>query len=238
MVHGTADGAGIKLKNYILKGGDVVFAPTLSGMESKNKPADKDIGLNTHIQDIIKLIREESLSEIILVGHSYAGLVISGVASKIPERINKLIYLDAFLPNHNESLFDLSLPERIKAIKSSLVNSEGRNKKEGAEDVWLVPPHNPEIFGVFGDEALWLRKMLVPTPIQTFEEKVILDNPEFEKIPKFYIRCSECPISSFDKFEERAKTKGWRTFRVESGHDVMITKPIELFKIFKEIENH
>ncbi len=239
-VHGSWHGGWCwyKMKKLHLKWGDIVFAPTLSGMKYNDKFENKKIGLNNHIQDIIELIRTENLSNIILVGHSYAGLVISGVASKIPKRINKLVYLDAFLPNHNESLFDMSFPKRVESIKSSLVNSDGKSKKEGIKEVWLVPPHDPEMFGVFGDEALWLKELLVFTPIQTFEQKVILNNPEFENILKFYIRCSECPIPTFDKFEKKANKKGWKTFKIKSGHDVMITKPTELFKVLKEIEKY
>ena len=109
LVHGSwHNGTAWRELQAVLDGKDVVsYAPTLTGFDSLATPAGPDIGLHTHIRDIIGLIQSRSLDDVILVGHSYAGLVIAGVAEEIPDKVAALVFLDAFIPDDKQSLFDI-----------------------------------------------------------------------------------------------------------------------------------
>jgi pimeloyl-ACP methyl ester carboxylesterase len=211
-----------------------IFTPTLLGMQKINDPLTKTSGLKKHVKQITDLILKKNLDNVILVGHSYAGMVITGVANNIPSKISKLIYLDAFLPDHNQSLFDISDKERVDIIKKSLKDDKGKTLEQGANEAWLVPTRDPKFFGVTNrDDIKYLKKKMVPTPVLTFEEKVAANNPLINQIEKHYIRCTKNFIS--EKFGEKAKNLNYHYHELESGHDVMITEPKKLIDILLKI---
>lgn len=238
LVHGSWHGGWCwkKVERELNSSDYRIFTPTLLGMESKNDPLAKNTGLTLHVEQISKLILENNLSDIVLVGHSYAGMVITGVAHKIPEKISKLIYLDAFLPDNNQSLFDLSEKERVETMEKSLEDNEGRTIGQGAEEVWLLPIRDPKFFGVNNQEDIkYLQENMVPTPVLTFREKVKADNPLAKSIEKYYIRCTQNSLS--EKFGLKAKNTGYNYYEIDAGHDVMISEPVKfidtLIKIIK-----
>ena len=109
LVHGSCHGGWCwkKVAPILCKDGYFVHTPTLTGLGERSHLVNRDIGLHTHILDIIQVFEYEDLDEVILVGHSYGGLVIGGVAEKIPQRIRRLVYLDAYVPQDNKNAFDL-----------------------------------------------------------------------------------------------------------------------------------
>ena len=222
------------MERLLKQQGATVYTPTLTGMESFQHPASKDIGLIVHIQDIVHLIQENQLENVILVGHSYGGFILTGLAELIPDKISKLVYLDAFVPADNQSLFDLMSQETIDGMRSSLVNAEGKSKQEGAEEVWLLPPGEPQGYGVVDPEDVaWLKPRMVYTPVLTFEERVTVKNPAAQAVPRYFIRCTEFEFLASD--EQKARKAGWPMFSIETGHDAMITRPEELVGILQQI---
>ena len=125
-----------------------VYAPSLSGMATIDKPADKPVSLHTHINDVIRLIVETNLNHVVLVGHRYGGFVIAGVAEAMPERIAHLVFLDVFITEHGQSLSDLVPPQAVAHCRSVLVDERLRTRQAGAEQVWLIPPSEPQDYGV------------------------------------------------------------------------------------------
>lgn len=109
LVHGSSHGGWCwkKIIPLLRKYGHEVFAPTLTGLGERSHLVSKDIGLDTHILDILQVLIYEDLDNVILVGHSYGGLVVGGVAEKVPDRIKRLVYLDAYIPQDNKSAFDI-----------------------------------------------------------------------------------------------------------------------------------
>ena len=236
LIHGSWHNGSVwyKVERLLKQQGATVYTPTLTGMESFQHPASKDIGLTVHIQDIVHLIQENKLENVILVGHSYSGFVLTGVAEIIPNKIDQLIYLDAFIPEDNQSLFDLMSKETIDGMKSSLVNAEGKGKQDGAEEVWLLPPGEPQAYGVVAQEDVaWLQKHMVYTPVLTFEERVRVNNPAAQAIRRYFIRCAEFEFLA--PYEQKAKQAGWVVFQIEAGHDAMIIKPEALTDILLQI---
>lgn len=232
LIHGSWHGGWVwyKVKKILSNKGYNVYTPTLSMF------GDRNFGLKKHVKEIKNLIIENNLFNVILVGHSYAGLVITEVASQLPKRIEKLVYLDAFIPNNGESLFDLLPLERVNEIKNSLLNKNGQSKplvsKAYPKEYYLIPPREIEFFGVKNkkDKDL-LRKKLVPMSVLAFEEKVSFNQKIIQQLSVFYIRAT----NYFIPYEQKAKELGWKTFLLKSGHDVMLTKPRVLSNLLEKI---
>jgi pimeloyl-ACP methyl ester carboxylesterase len=210
------------------------FAPTLSGFVSRHAPAGKDVGLAVHIHDIVTLIQNRRLTDVTLVGHSYAGFVITGVAEQLPERITAMVYLDAFIPADNQSLADLQSPETLARWQTALVDARGRSRAEGAADVWLLPPSAPQDFGVTDPtDVAWLGEQMVYTPMLTFTERVRVGNPQARRLPRYFIRCTGFPYLAEE--ERKAEELGWPIYRIPTGHDAMVTAPRAVAGILAQI---
>ena len=177
-----------------------VYRPSLSGLGEHFNTARTDIGLGTHIDDIVNLILFEDLHDVILLGHSYGGMVITGVADRIPERISRLIYLDAFLPNDGESVMTLR--------KTGTLPIE-RMAKDGFIIPSWVKPDKP-----FPKD--------VPHPLKTFTDAIVLRNPAAAKVPATYILTVEKgkrpEDDDFYAFAERARARGWPVLIMEADH--------------------
>jgi pimeloyl-ACP methyl ester carboxylesterase len=134
LVHGSCHGGWCwkKLTPLLRNAGHIVYTPTLTGLGERTHLVSRDIDLYTHILDIVQVFEYEELDEIILVGHSYGGMVIGGVADKIPHKIKSLVYLDGYIPQDNKSAFDI-IPGLETIYKERALREEGKE--------WLVAPY-------------------------------------------------------------------------------------------------
>jgi pimeloyl-ACP methyl ester carboxylesterase len=210
IVHGAWGGAWqfSKVDPLLREKGFDVRRITLTGLGERSHLASKDIGLETHIQDVVNVILFERLENIILVGHSYGGMVITGVANRLPERIKKLVYLDAMLPNDGECAQDImGISEWIQKMT-----------KDGMIVPSWVQPDKPHPFDV-------------PHPLKTFTDPIALKNPAREKIPAAYILTvdpgKKPEEDAFWKSAERARTRGWPVTIMEADHNPQWRKPAE-----------
>lgn len=218
IVHGAWGGgwAFKKVDSLLTEKGNTVYRPTLTGLGERVHLASSDIGLDTHITDIVNSILYEDLHDVILVGHSYGGMVITGVADSIPERIEKLIYVDAILPEHGESVVTIMETDNEGPFKN--VNG------------FVIPPWVPE-----GQKP----PKDVPHPYKTWSDSIILKNPLRMKIPATYIltvdKGKEPKDDDFATQAERAKKKGWMVLELEADHNAQWSAPMELVKLFQGI---
>jgi pimeloyl-ACP methyl ester carboxylesterase len=196
--------------------GGRVFAPTLAGLGERAHLLNKTVNLSTHIEDICRLIRAEDLSNIVLVGHSYGGMVVSGVADRMPERIRALVILDGFVPEDGKAMSDY-WPASLKAEW---------DEKAAAIGGLSVPPISAEDFGVNEQLRDWVNDNCVPHPYASFNEKIRLTGGR-ERVPnKVYIRAAKSRSKAFDRFlKELEADKGWRTLSLDCGHEVMVDAP-------------
>jgi len=208
-VHGAWGGGWeyAKIDSILSAKGDKVFHPTLTGLGERVHLANPAIDLSTHIADIVNVIKFEGLQNLILVGHSYGGMVISGVAEKMPERIRQLIYVDAFVPDDGESVKTILGPywDGVeKAVKDGFVSYLYGPTKS-------IPPTD------------------VPQPLRTFTESIKIANPLVIKIPSAYILMTKQGKADYDQAgASKARIRRWEVLTLEGGHYPMREQPAAL----------
>jgi len=203
----------------LVERGHVCVAPTLSGMGERFHIASRSMGLSVHIQDIINLLEFEDLNDVILVGHSYGGMVITGVAER-SSRANKLVYLDAIVPEHGQSVF-------------SLIPSLEDQFKKSADASGMAPSWKPEDFGVTNPrDVQWMESRLTPMPILTHQEKLDAPKMKAKKLPRYFVHCTQ---SGLGGFAEKIQRERGTVFELDTGHDAMITEPEKLSSILDRI---
>ncbi|WP_199434269.1 alpha/beta hydrolase [Qaidamihabitans albus] len=207
--------------------GHRVFAPSLTGYGDKKHLLGPEVGLNTHADDVVRLLETEDLTDVVLVGHSYAGMVISAVANRVPERIGRLVHLDAMVPEDGESAADV-MPSTKRLIDMGLNSESG----------WRVPPPPASLFGVTDpDDIAWLRTMLSDQPVRALQEPVRLDNPAATAIPRTHIHNTVVP-EGFERRpvpETQPNGSPAQVWELPTGHDAMVTMPAELTDLLLEL---
>lgn len=206
------------VKEKLERHGYTVYTPSLSGLAEHKHLLNDNITLQTHILDIINLIEMEDLHNVVLVGHSYAGAVITGVADSISERLSKLIYLDAVLVYNGESPMTAE-PEWEQARKRPVVE-----RREHFQ------PVAPRFFGVTDSTLVdWVTEHLTPQPYMTFAQPLHLKNPLGNGLPKVYIACINPQLEVLKARSDLLKNDpSWTYLTLNTGHDAMITAPDEL----------
>ena len=165
LVHGAWNGSWCwkRVRRLLQAQGHDVFTPTLTGVGERSHLLSRDVNLETHILDVVNLIRWEELSDIVLCGHSYGGCVISGVADRVPDRIRSLVYLDAFVLQDGENLLQhVPEPQRNQLLEGAAGQPEG----------WKVPPIPAEVFKVNSNDYEWVNRQCTPQPIETFRQRI------------------------------------------------------------------
>jgi pimeloyl-ACP methyl ester carboxylesterase len=202
--------------------GHELITPTYTGLGERVHLASSLIGLETHIQDMLMVLQMEDVRDAILIGHSYGGMVATGVADLAAERISKLVYLDAFVPAHGKSVFDLVPPE------------ERERRLAGVVDGWRLPPPPPPP-DTSPRDVDWITPRRVHQPLACFQEPLLLENGE-PRMPRFYIYAQRHnPGDPFRQFLDRAKKEGWPAFEMDASHSPHVTAPDALADILDQI---
>jgi pimeloyl-ACP methyl ester carboxylesterase len=221
LVHGGGHGGWCysKVKRRLEAAGHEVFAPSLTGLAERSHLLSPDIDLNTHITDVVSLLHHWDLREVVLVGHSYGGMVITGTADRAARRVGKLVYLDAANPTNGRSLVDIAGP----ALE--LARPHGATV-DGVELVLLPAPGAGAFYGVTDpDDLAWMDERLTGHPWRCFETKLELHDEELLwAIPQFHIVCESTLLTRDPKPIVRAQEEG-RLWSIDTGHDLMITEP-------------
>lgn len=220
LVHGGGHGGWCyQLVTRILQAqGHLVYAPSLPGMGEHSHQIHPGIDLDAHIDDVANLLFYENLTGAILVGHSYGGMVITGVADRAPDRTGHRVYLDAAYPQDGESLHQHAFAN-IDAAR------QGMYEENGTELVMKPDPAHAGFFGIHDpDLAKWTNERLSPQPWKCFSQPLVLRNEaKMRAIPESHLICtSTIPGRDMDMLRERSDGRIWD---IDTGHDLMITEP-------------
>lgn len=225
LVHGAWSGSHTwrKVRPLLRAGGHEVFTPSLTGLGERIHLASPQVNLNTHIQDVVNMVRFEDLSDFVLLGYSYGGMVVTGALQHVAGRVKHLVYLDAFVPGDGESLYSLT----------------GQSAEEDFGQGWLIPPvprefDNPE-------EAAWAMARRVSHPRGCFTEPVRLAKPlEQYDFGRTYIKATQpprsTPASAFWRAADHASSSGlWHYAEIDTNHMVANNKPEELAALLLDL---
>ncbi|NYT66710.1 alpha/beta fold hydrolase [Alcaligenaceae bacterium] len=194
--------------------GHKVFTPTQTGLGERSHLLSKDISLDTFIKDVINVLEWEDLNDVILVGHSFGGIGISGAADRVPYRIRHLVYLDSLILQNGDSPFSV-IPEEV-------ANARRKLAQEFSAGV-SIPIPAPSAFGVTEPgQAAWIQEKCTPHPMSTYEDTLVLNNPVGNGLPATYIAVTPHygPTTASREF---AKQQSWCYMEIEAGHDAMLT---------------
>ena len=221
LVHGGGHGGWCyrKVARLLRAAGHEVFTPTLTGLAERSHLVSPSTDLETHIADIINLLVWEDLQDIILVGHSYGGMVITGVADRAADRIAELVYLDAAHPRDGESLAIVA-PQQMEPTYA------GVRVVDGVELVMWPFPGMAQFFGITDPaDAAWTESKLTPHPWKCFAQPLTLRNGDAAaRLKRTNINCTASLGSSPGEARAR-QLEGDRNFEIDTGHDLMITEP-------------
>ena len=212
-----------KMRPLMQAAGHRLFAPSYTGLGERVHLANPSIDLETHIEDMLGVIKYEDLREVVLLGHSYGGMVATGVADRARDRIAQLIYLDAFVPEDGQSLLDLNEPDRLRM--QELVKAGG----------WRVPPR-PASPDTADTDLEWLNARRVDMPVKCFETRLKLQGGRLT-LPRSYIYATRItPADTFGQFARRTKNEaGWRYYEIDASHSPNVTAPDALMALLEKI---
>jgi pimeloyl-ACP methyl ester carboxylesterase len=228
LVHGAWLGAWCwkHVRRALQAQGHEVFTPTLTGVADRSHLLARAVNLDTHIEDVVNLIRWEELSDVVLCGHSYGGCVISGVAERIPERIGALVYLDAFVLEDGENVL-----QNVHESQRELLLEGVRTVGDGCK----APPIPAEVFNVNAKDLEWVNRQCTMQPLACFEQRLKLGEGIRQVKNVTFILATGWEDTPFPPAFERAKAKGWRTLTIASGHAVMLDAPAELATVLGDV---
>jgi len=228
LVHGAWHGGWCwrRVADVLMARGNRVFTPTLTGVGDRAHLFSKDISLQTHVEDILAVVETEELSDFVLVGHSYGGFVISGVADALRERVSHYVYLDASVPpdmspGASFSWADFNPPEAREA-RMKLVREQGNGV--------ALPAPPPSAFAVTkASDVAWLQRRLRPMPVGTYSGTFTFASSGSNGLKRTYIASSKPPYALLVSTRNRIRDDNtWSFMTIEAGHDSMVTAPDEL----------
>jgi pimeloyl-ACP methyl ester carboxylesterase len=195
--------------------GHDVFTPTMTGLGERSHMSGSGINLSMHVLDICNVLKWEGLTDVVLCGHSYGGMVITGVAEAMPERIGSLVYLDAFVPENGKALWDYVDD-----------NFRGFFMQTAGESGGLTAPVPAAGFNVNAKDQAWVDAMCVPMALACFMEKAKITARSAAVKKRSYIVAAGWAPSPFTQFHDALKTNpAWTTHVSKAGHDVMVDDP-------------
>jgi pimeloyl-ACP methyl ester carboxylesterase len=226
LAHGawSAAWAWKKMRPLMGKSGHDFFTPTYTGLGERAHLATPETDLDTHIEDVLGVLTFEDLRDVVLLGHSYGGMVATGVADRARQRIAHLIYLDAFVPKHGQSLCDLVPEEQRKRMLDSAAAGDG----------WRVAP-NPTPDDTSAEDKTWISDKRLPHPLKCLTTPLTLRYGPLT-VQRSYIEATRNTHGPFGKFAAQARSEpGWACYEIDASHSPNITAPDTLMRLLDHV---
>lgn len=226
LVHGAWHGAWCwqRIVAPLWAAGHRAFAVTLTGSGERAHLLGPTISLETHIADVANTIDAEELHDAVLVGHSYAGMVITGVAERLAPRLKHLVYLDAVVPHPGES-WSSSHSEETRSQRRRAIAATG-----------TIPAPDPAVFGLVDSDHAWVARRQTPHPGGVYDEPLHFDAARLAALPKTFIDCTAPALATIAGSRARVRSEpGWRVVEIETGHDAMVSAPRAVLDVLLEL---
>jgi pimeloyl-ACP methyl ester carboxylesterase len=227
LVHGAWGGAWVwrRMLAPLRAAGHEVHAVTLTGDGERAHLRHAAIGLSDHIQDVLGLIEAEELAEVMLVGHSYGGMVITGAADALIKRgqtrVRSMVYVDAMVPVPGEGWGDAHPPEIVEARRAAAAKHDN-----------ALPPSKTETFGLAGDDLAWLNRRHVPHPFGMYRVPLHFDGEAWARLPRYFVDCPSPAYPTINAMRSRVREQaGWVVHTLQTGHFPMVSMPQALLAI-------
>lgn len=227
LVHGSSAGGWCyrRVADLLEKAGHKVYAPTLTGLGERSHLMSGQITLDTHITDVANVIKWEDLDNFVLVGHSYGGWIISGVAERFEKRIVSIVFLDAFMPEDGQRVLDTNSPRSRAEIEEALKKAEVSRP---------APPAS--VWAVNAKDQPWVNEKFTAQPIGVAFTPIRLTGARDRIAKKTYVRAKGYDNPNFERYYAKVKADpSWRTFEMPCGHEVMIDMPERTTQILLEV---
>ncbi len=230
LVHGAWHGGWCwrRVADRLRAAGQRVLAPTCTGLGERAHLLSPAVGLATFVEDVLGVLEAEELEDVVLVGHSFGGAPVTGVADRVPGRVRHLVYLDAVVLEDGRSALDLVPPELAAArVRAAEETSGGLT----------LPVPAPAAFGVTRPaDVAWLERRLTPHPFRTYTDRLWLAGPAGGGLPRTYVACTSPAYAPLAAVRERVRREaGWAWAELAAAHDAMVTAPAGLAELLLRI---
>lgn len=235
LVHGAWHGAWCwqRVLAALHQQGQRAHAVTLTGLGERAHLLSPDITLETHIEDVRRLIEAEELDDVVLAVHSYAGMIGTAIADRMGGRLKHLVYVDAVVPKPGESW----------SSTQSRATQEQRLSAAAASQDFSFPPPDPSVFGLAGADHDWVQRRQTPHPGHTYRMPLNFDMQRVASVARTYVNCTEPALPTIEPSRLRVKDPGFwdgawapraRVLELPTGHDPMISEPAALTRILMD----
>jgi pimeloyl-ACP methyl ester carboxylesterase len=225
LVHGAWHGGWCweRVSSRLRAQGHRVFCPTLTGLGERAHLLTREVNMTTHINDVIAVLEAEELEDVVLVGHSYGGIVVTGVAAKAKSRLRQLVYLDSAIVENGESWSSAHSPQ-VRAERRKLAEASGGLS---------MPVPKAEVFGVReARDVEWVQRRMTPQPFAPYDQKMHWGGPVGNGLPKVYIDCVDPAYPGLAPVKDKYRNQpGWPFVEIKTGHDAMVSAPEETAKL-------
>jgi pimeloyl-ACP methyl ester carboxylesterase len=219
LVHGAWHGSWCwrRVLPLLWSAGHRVVPVTLTGLGERAHQLSPAVSLGTHVEDVVTAVEAEECHGAVLVGHSYGGMVVTGAADRLGDRVGPLVYVDGAVPAPGESWADTNPPE-VQVARRAAIARHG-----------VLAPPPPEAFGVDGEDADWVGRRQTPQPGGVYEDPVHFDAGRWSARPRTYVACTAPALPTMEPSRQRARNQpGWDVVEIATGHDPMVTALDEL----------
>ena len=219
LVHGAFHGGWCwaEVVDELQRRGHEAIAPTLPGLAERSALLVVDLSLSDMVDDLVSVLRRDDLRDVVLVGHSFGGAVITGVADRAADRLQSLVYLDGAILESGETMFDL-FPEATAAERIAAAIKHDRGLSMPVPSASFLGVRDPV-------QTKWVEARMTPHPLRTYQTTLDLKNLAGNSLPTSYIVCTNPLFQNLETSRARAAKKGWPIFELNTGHDAMILDP-------------